>query len=70
MARGSSAMSDHAFRWLMLICAISIFGIVALIAWELIARSQLTISKFGLSFFVKQEWDPVNGNFGDRKSVV
>ncbi len=62
--RGSSAMSDHAFRWLMLICALSIFGIVALIAWELVARSQLTIHKFGLSFFVKSAWDPVNGNFG------
>jgi phosphate transport system permease protein len=64
MERGSSALSDKAFRWLMLICALSIFAIVALIAWELIARSQLTIAKFGLQFFFKQAWDPVNGNFG------
>jgi phosphate transport system permease protein len=62
--RGSSALSDRAFRWLMLICALTIFAIVALIAWELVARSQLTISKFGLKFFFSQAWDPVNGNFG------
>ena len=64
MERGNSAMTDHGFRWLMLICALTIFAIVALIAWELFVRSQLTIHKFGLSFFVKQAWDPVNGNFG------
>src|ERR1700722_6364327 len=64
LERGNSALSDSAFRWLMLICAVSIFAIVALIAWELVARSQLTISKFGLKFFFKQSWDPVSGDFG------
>jgi phosphate transport system permease protein len=57
-------MADGGFRWLMLICALSIFGIVALIAGELILRSQITISKFGLKFFFGSAWDPVNGNFG------
>ena len=48
----------------MLLCALSIFAIVALIAGELIWRSQLTISKFGIKFFFDSAWDPVNNNFG------
>ncbi len=64
LERGNSALSDGAFRWFMLICALTIFAIVVLIAWELIARSQLTIAKFGLRFFFKQSWDPVSGDFG------
>ena len=31
---------------------------------ELISRSQLTLAKFGLGFFFRSAWDPVNGNFG------
>jgi phosphate transport system permease protein len=64
LSRGSSSLMDGSFRWLMLLCALSIFGIVALIAFELITSSRLSIAKFGLSFFFKSAWDPVNGNFG------
>ncbi|HTA85055.1 MAG TPA: phosphate ABC transporter permease subunit PstC [Silvibacterium sp.] len=64
LARGSSSVADGGFRWLMLMCACSIFAIVALIASELIARSQLTLTKFGIKFFFDTAWDPVNGNFG------
>jgi len=35
----------------MLLCALSIFGIVALIATELVMGSQLTWHQFGMSFF-------------------
>jgi phosphate transport system permease protein len=52
------------FRWLVFACALSIFGIVVLIAYELVARSQLTLGKFGLGFFFRSAWDPVNSNFG------
>jgi phosphate transport system permease protein len=48
----------------MVLCAISIFAIVALIAWELVAQSGLAFSKFGFSFFFKQAWNPVSGDFG------
>ncbi|MBX6358607.1 MAG: phosphate ABC transporter permease subunit PstC [Acidobacterium ailaaui] len=48
----------------MLFCALSVFFIVALIAWQLLLRSRLTIAKFGLSFFFKSAWDPVSGDFG------
>lgn len=62
--RGNSAFADGTFRGLMLVCALSIFAIVALIASELYLRSHLTIEKFGLKFFFRQAWDPVNGDFG------
>ena len=64
LSRGSSAFADRGFRWLMVLCALTIFGIVGLIATELTLRSQLTISKFGIKFFFGSAWDPVNGNFG------
>ena len=62
--RGNSAWADGSFRWLMILCAISIFFIVALIAFELVVRSQLTINKFGLSFFFKTAWNPIRNNYG------
>ena len=63
-SRGSSSVKDRVFRAAMLLSALSIFGIVALIASELVARSQLSITKFGMGFFFRQAWDPVSGDFG------
>ena len=54
--RGNSSVADGTFKALVFLCALSIFGIVFLIAYELVSRSQLTLSKFGLGL--------------DRKSVV
>jgi phosphate transport system permease protein len=62
--RGSSSFADRAFRGVMVVCAMTIFAIVALIASELVMRSQLSISKFGIMFFVRHAWDPVSGDFG------
>jgi phosphate transport system permease protein len=73
LSRGNSATADAGFHWLMVLCALTIFGIVVLIASELIIRSKLAWGQFGLSFFYKSfvdsytgrtlYWDPVNGNF-------
>jgi phosphate transport system permease protein len=73
LARGNSAVADRGFQWLMVLCALSIFGIVVLIASELVVRSHLAWSKFGFNFFYKafidpysklpMYWDPVNGHF-------
>jgi phosphate transport system permease protein len=73
LSRGNSAISDGGFRWLMVLCALSIFGIVVLIATELVIRSKLAWAQFGLDFFYKafidtyshkpMYWDPVNGHF-------
>jgi phosphate transport system permease protein len=62
--RGSGAIADRVFAALMLLCASSIFAIVVFIATILVARSKLTIVKFGLKFFMGTNWDPVSGDFG------
>src|ERR1035437_351018 len=73
LARGNSAMADRGFHWLMVLCALTIFGIVVLIATELVVRSKLAWCRFGMDFFYKAfvdtytnkplYWDPVNGHF-------
>jgi phosphate transport system permease protein len=73
LSRGNSAIADRGFSWLMLLCALSIFVIVAMIATELVVNSQLSWHKFGLRFFyqaftdpdtgLKMYWDPVNARF-------
>jgi phosphate transport system permease protein len=42
LSRGNSSIADRAFGGLMLACAISIFGIVVLIATELVMQSQMS----------------------------
>ncbi|MGB8260888.1 MAG: phosphate ABC transporter permease subunit PstC [Terracidiphilus sp.] len=73
LSQGNSAIADASFHWLMVLCALTIFGIVVLIAVELWDRSQLAWHKFGLNFFFHtfidsytgqpNYWDPVNGHF-------
>jgi phosphate transport system permease protein len=73
LSRGNSALADQAFHWLMVLCALSIFGIVVLIATELVLRSQPSWKAFGFQFFFgsfvdpdthqRTYWDPVNGHF-------
>ena len=55
---------DFGFRSLMLLAAMTVLGIVGLIVTELLQRSSLAWSKFGLHFFFGSEWDPVSGAFG------
>jgi phosphate transport system permease protein len=67
------------FHWLMVLCAFSIFGIVVLIATELIRQSQEAWHAFGLKFFFRADidpstnlpwyWDPVNGHFSSMPFV-
>ncbi len=73
LSRGNSAWTDRGFHGLMVLCALSIFGIVGLIVWQLIQRSQLSWHTFGFSFFFHSFmdpvthtlsfWDPVNSQF-------
>lgn len=62
--RGSGRIADSSFAVLMGISACSIFFIVAMILVVLLHGSKLSISAFGLSFFLHQAWDPVAGDFG------
>lgn len=73
LARGNSAAADRLFKLLMTLCAVSIFLIVALIAYQLVNKSQMNWAHSGFKFFytavkdpvtgLPQYWDPVNGNF-------
>ena len=61
---GSSQWSDQAFYLAMLACGLSVLALVALIVYELISKSNLTLHAFGWRFFFRSEWDPVNERFG------
>lgn len=73
MGRGNSALADSVFHGLMVLCALCIFGIVALIVWQLLVASQPSWHKFGFKFFYQafvdpdtqqpMFWDPVNERF-------
>jgi len=73
LSRGNSALADRFFHWLMVLSALSIFGIVVLIAGELSVHSKMAWNSFGLQFFYKtfidsytqqpMYWDPVNAHF-------
>lgn len=56
--------ADGTFFVLMLVCAMSIFCIVALIVSVLVANSRMSIHAFGWHFFAGRIWDPVHGDFG------
>ena len=60
----SSRMPDLVFRVLIALAALSVFIIVVLIVYELIQNSKLSLHEFGISFFYRENWDPVNGDFG------
>jgi phosphate transport system permease protein len=63
-AKSSGKGPDGVFAILMVICAMSIFAIVLLILYVLIANSKMSIHAFGFGFFKGTNWDPVNGDFG------
>ena len=61
---GDSQRADAVFFYAMLACALSVLAIVGLIVYELISKSNLSWHAFGLKFFFRSEWDPVNDQFG------
>ncbi len=73
LSRGSATTADRIFRYVMVLCGLSTFAIVALILWQLVLRSELSWHKFGFSFFYSTFrdpdthatlfWDPVNARF-------
>ena len=69
-SRGSGDVADKAFIGVMLLCGLSIFGIVLFILTILIVRSKLSLAQFGFHFFVHSAWDPVSGDFGALPFIV
>ena len=64
MKAGDSRVADGVFSLAMLACGLSVLALVGLIVYELIAKSTLSWHAFGLKFFFRSEWDPVNDQFG------
>ena len=60
----SSRIPDELFRWIIVLCAASVFVIVVLVVWELVDKSRLSLHQFGIHFFYGHDWDPVNDSFG------
>ena len=44
--------------------ALAVFGLIALIGFELFRGSHLSLQKFGWHFLVSSDWDPVNEKYG------
>jgi phosphate transport system permease protein len=61
---GDSRVADRVFFFAMLACALSVLSLVGLIIYELVTKSSLSWHAFGLKFFFRSEWDPVNDQFG------
>jgi len=58
------AIGDRLFKWLTLLMALCVFVLIVLIGFELAKGSSLALKKFGWSFLVSSDWDPVNAQFG------
>ncbi len=61
---GTSVIADRFFYFAMLSCGLFVLVLVGLIIYELITKSGLSWHAFGLKFFFRSEWDPVNDQFG------
>lgn len=48
----------------MLACGLCVLALVAIIVYELATKSAPTWHAFGLRFFFRSEWDPVNDQYG------
>lgn len=56
--------ADRVFQFAMLLCGLTIFGLLVLIVYQLATRSVLSWHAFGLKFFSGSDWNPVEDQFG------
>jgi phosphate transport system permease protein len=55
---------DRIFQSAMMVCGLAVLGVLVLIVYELVSRSNLSWHAFGFKFFVGSDWDPVSEKFG------
>ena len=60
----SGEIPDRIFKVAITACGVAILGVLVLIIYELVSRSNLSWHAFGLKFFAASDWDPVNEQFG------
>jgi phosphate transport system permease protein len=65
----SSSRHDSSFRLGTGLAALVLVLLVVAIGFELLRQSQLSIQKFGWSFWMNDIWDPVSGEFGARPFI-
>ncbi len=61
---GDSRLADQTFFLAVLACGLSVLALVGLIVYQLVTKSNLSWHAFGLKFFFRSDWDPVNNKFG------
>ena len=59
-----SRAGDNAFRWLCLAMASVVLVLVVLVGWQLASGAWPTLRQFGVSFFTRSVWDPVQNDYG------
>src|SRR2546421_9947758 len=64
MPSSSGEVADRLFGFAMLTCAGGILGLLVLIVYEVVGRSQLSWHAFGWKFFAGRDWNPVEEHFG------
>lgn len=57
-------LPDRLFKYAMVACGMAVLGLLALIIFELVLRSNLSWKAFGFKFFSTSNWDPVGEQFG------
>jgi phosphate transport system permease protein len=55
---------DISFKWLALLAALTIVGLIFLVGWELYKGAHPALSKFGFGFLTSSNWDPVTDQYG------
>ncbi|MFZ2088207.1 MAG: phosphate ABC transporter permease subunit PstC, partial [Desulfobaccales bacterium] len=68
-AKAKPARGDLYFRWLTAWCALVLPLIMVAIGLALLYYSIPALRKFGLSFFLTEDWNPVTQQFGALSSI-
>lgn len=64
MNRLKVSFGDQLLRFISLLTALIVIGLMVWIGWEMYSGSKLSIHHFGLGFISGRVWDPVKQNFG------
>jgi phosphate transport system permease protein len=64
LGASSGELPDRIFKSAITACGLAILGVLVLIVYELVWRSNLSWHAFGFRFFASSDWDPVNEQFG------
>jgi phosphate transport system permease protein len=65
----SGEFADSIFKAAMTLCGLAVIGVLALIVWQLVWRSNLSWHKFGFHFLASTDWDPPHEKFGSLPFV-